>query len=100
MKLSTPLILSGEHITPISRMPIGNAAPDSYLECLLQKVIDQQPGVLPIADFCPRATGIFSLGREIPVDVGGAQGFIDNLLATDDGHLIIVETKLWRNPEA
>jgi hypothetical protein len=45
-------------------------------------------------------TGIFSLGREIPVDVGSAQGKIDNLLVTNDGHLIIVETKLWRNPEA
>jgi hypothetical protein len=31
---------------------------------------------------------------------GGRIGRIDNLLMTDDGHLVVVEMKLWRNPEA
>lgn len=30
----------------------------------------------------------------------GTDGYIDNLFLTDDAHLVIVETKLWRNPEA
>jgi hypothetical protein len=71
-----------------------------YQEWLLQEVIDRWPTVLPIGDFYPSATGLCSLGREIPVTLGGVDGFIDNLLVTDDGHLVIVETKLWRNPEA
>jgi hypothetical protein len=45
-------------------------------------------------------TDLIPLGREIPVDLGGAAGFIDNLFVTNDAHLVIVETKLWRNPEA
>jgi hypothetical protein len=45
-------------------------------------------------------TSLFSLGREIPVDIGGSEGFIDNMLVTDDGHLVVVETKLCRNAEA
>jgi hypothetical protein len=71
-----------------------------YQEWLLQKLIDEHPGILPICDFCPGVANLFSLGREIPVDIGGGQGFIDNLLVTDDGRLVLVETKLWRNPEA
>jgi hypothetical protein len=35
----------------------------------------------------------------VPVDLGAGQGFIDNLLVTNDGYLVIVETKLYRNPE-
>ncbi len=100
MKLGTPLVVSDKHTAALARIPIGSAGRESYQECFLQELIDQQPGVLPIADFCPRVTGVFTLGREVPVDLGGAQGFIDNLLITDTGQLIIVETKLWRNPEA
>ena len=33
-------------------------------------------------------------------DTGGSDGFIDNMLVTDDGHLVVVETKLWRSSEA
>jgi len=36
----------------------------------------------------------------VPVDIGGTEGFVDNLLITNDGYIVIVETKLYRNPEA
>ena len=42
---------------------------------------------------------MFSLGREVTVDLGNRLGRIDNLLVTNDGYLVIVETKLYRNPE-
>jgi hypothetical protein len=100
MTLGTPLFLSGKETKPLLRVPPATIGDENYLECLLQEIIDRQPGVLPIADFCPRVTGIFSLGREISIDIGGHQGFIDNLLVTDDGHLVVVETKLWRNPQS
>jgi hypothetical protein len=69
-------------------------------ESLLQKVIDDRPNILPIREFYPGVANLFSLGREIPVETGSGQGFIDNLLVTDDGRLVLVETKLWRNPQA
>ena len=39
---------------------------------------------------------IVSLGREIPT----AAGPIDNLFLSRNGYLVVVETKLWSNPEA
>lgn len=74
--------------------------PNSFDEKLLQTLVEAEPRVLPIRDFLPSTTATFSLAREVPVDIGGADGFIDNLLVTNDGYIVIVETKLHRNPEA
>ncbi len=72
----------------------------SFDEDLLQSIVDEVPQILPIKDFYPSTKDVRSLGREMPVDLVGRQGFIDNLLVTNDGHLVMVETKLHRNPEA
>ena len=66
----------------------------------MQQIIDICPAVLAIKEFLPAARAVCSLGREIPVDLAGKQGYIDNLLIADTGHLVLVETKLWRNNEA
>lgn len=71
-----------------------------YKEDLLQRLIQDDPHLLPINDFLPSAKSVFSLGVEIPLDVGDKSGYIDNLLITNDGRFVIVETKLWRNPES
>lgn len=103
--LGSPLLLS-DSIDPVKSCLLTRTALSKqdcdrdYQECLLQDIIDISPHVLPVADFYPSVTGLCSLGTEIPVDMGNTVGFIDNLLLTDDGHLVIVETKLWRSPEA
>lgn len=73
--------------------------PNSFNESLLQELIDATPNVLPVREYLPSTTTLFSLGREVPVDLGANTGYIDNLLVTNDGYLVIVETKLYRNPE-
>ena len=73
---------------------------DSFEEDLLQELIEESPDVLPVREFLPSTSELFSLGREVPVDIGGSEGSIDNLLVTNDGYIVIVETKLYRNPEA
>src|ERR1700739_5036756 len=100
--IGTPLLLAGEMSgTSLPPIPMPHdPATQTYQECFLQEVIDKWPNILPICDFYPTVTSLCSLGREIPVVTGGTEGFIDNLLITNDGHLVIVETKLWRNPEA
>jgi hypothetical protein len=98
----TPLLLSNDKSglllsrTSTRRDP----AVETYEETLLQEVIDRWPDMLPIGDFLPNVSSVCSLGREIPAGLGESEGYIDNLLVTDDGHLVIVETKLWKNPEA
>jgi hypothetical protein len=71
-----------------------------YREDLLQQLIADSPSLLPVKDFLPATVSLFSLGRELAVDVGGQTGYIDNLLVTNEGRLVLVETKLWRNPES
>ena len=66
-------------------------------EAWLQALLDQFPEILPVTSVDPRiSTPLLSLGREIATQVGP----IDNLFLSRSGHLVLVETKLWRNPEA
>lgn len=62
----------------------------------LQNLLAKHPSVLPTADVDPIYAPLFLIGREIPTE----NGRIDNLYVTPSGHLVIVETKLWSNPEA
>lgn len=71
-----------------------------FKEDLLQRLIADNPSLLPVRDFLPATLSVCSLGREVAVDVGGKIGYIDNLLVTNEGWLVLVETKLWRNPES
>jgi hypothetical protein len=103
-----PLLVTGSAEHPatatLSRLPLrASSQADverTFPETWLQTIIDQTPHVLPIDDFYPGATAVWSLGREIPVQTAESAKSIDNLLVTDDGHLVLVETKLARNREA
>ena len=67
-------------------------------ESWLQEMIDGAPNVLPVSQVYARATGdLHSMGREITTSDGGS---IDNVVISASGHLIVVETKLWRNHQA
>lgn len=103
MATGIPVLISASDENNIQKLrPVAFSRKDqsSFDETLLQKIVDLAPDILPIRDFYPAVTSIYSLGREIPVELGERQGFIDNLLVTNDGHLVLVETKLYRNPEA
>ena len=106
MSLGSPLLIQGGQLgelagTLLSHITMNGACSDSYQECFLQEIIDRWPKSVPVRDFYPSIGSLCSLGREVPVPLSdGKEGCIDNLLLADDGHLVIVETKLWRNPEA
>lgn len=67
-----------------------------FQEHFLQNLIRENPEILPIAEIEPSFSPPVSVGYE--VDSGS--GPMDNLLLSPRGNLTIVETKLWRNPEA
>lgn len=82
--------------TPLRRMPLAQKGSEID-EAWLQRLIHESPEVLPVKDVFARVGGrMVSLGREIPVPTG----LIDNLILSSSGHLVVVETKLWRNPQA
>lgn len=80
---------------PVERLRLLEKAFD---EDWLQNLLDQCPALLPITDIDERVElPLVSLGREVPTDAGTS---IDNLFVSKNGHVVVVETKLWRNPEA
>ena len=65
-------------------------------EDVLQKLLFHEPSILPIGEIYPDFSKLIPIMREFPVK----SGYIDVLYATPNGNICLVETKLWRNPEA
>lgn len=61
-------------------------------ESFLQEQLHKSPSILPVEEVDNSFAPLLSLGREILS--------IDNLFISPGGRITIVETKLWRNPEA
>ena len=61
-------------------------------EDFLQESLHRSPQILPVEEIDPAFSPLVSLGREIDS--------IDNLFISPAGKITLVETKLWRNPEA
>ena len=75
---------------------MSEATGKEFDEGRLQRLIFETPELLPIADIEPAFDQALPLALEVPTKVGP----IDLLLVNPRGYLTIVETKLWRNPEA
>lgn len=74
---------------------------EGYDEHFLQELMHRCPNILPLSEFFAGSVELVSLGREIAIEVGGGKvRSLDNLFVTTDGRIVMVEAKLWRNPEA
>jgi len=91
---SSPFVIndkaSGEQLLPIDYHA------RIYNEAWLQELLRQHPEILPVAEIEPVVSALIPIGREVITD----KGIIDNLFISPTGYLVLVETKLWRNPEA
>ena len=89
----TLVLIDGDDTRVIARVPQGEAR----REATLRDLIADHPGILPVHDLDP------SYGRlatvTIELNIPGV-GFVDVLLVDEHGRLVIVECKLWRNPQA
>jgi len=77
-----------EHVR-LRKIPFGSK---EYTEEYLQSLLHRSPDILPVEELDASFAPLISLGREIDG--------IDNLFISPLGRITIVETKLWRNPEA
>lgn len=95
-----PLLVSKAGAEPqivdLAPVPLRGNADGSFDEDWLQDLIFQRPGLLPISELEPSLSPCVAVCRELPTRAGP----IDNLFVTPSGGLILVECKLWRNPEA
>lgn len=83
----------------LERCPLSGTVDPSfggYDEAWVQNLIAAHPEILPIAAIEPAFAGAKSVCMELRTPAG----YIDNVLATDRGDLVLVECKLWRNPQA
>lgn len=95
------LVAPDKAVSLLTRLPFEQAAANPtkytrYDESWIQELIYAHPQLLPVSEFDRAFAPALLLAREVDTPAGP----IDVLLTSPTGHLTIVETKLWRNPEA
>ncbi|PZF71441.1 PDDEXK family nuclease [Taibaiella soli] len=88
-----PIHVENGTATNLVRLPLDGK---DFNEEWIQKLVHNNPAILPTNEIEPSFSPLIAIGREIAT----AAGYLDNLFVSPDGYLTIVETKLWRNPEA
>ena len=69
---------------------------DAVSEAYIQALVHEHPACLPIAEI----DAMFSGAVPICTELNTPAGAIDNFMVTPSGLPVLVECKLWRNPEA
>jgi hypothetical protein len=95
----SPLLIHPDGSTEtLARIPLeqNRDDPRRYDEIWVQENLYAHPEVLPIAEIDRAFAPAYPLAREVPTPVGP----IDLVLISPSGFLTLVETKLWRNPDA
>ena len=89
-----PLVVTDDGAThKLTRVPFDERR---IQEGWLQDLLERHPELLPVEDIEPAFAPLIPIGREVATPAGP----IDNLFINPDGYITLVETKLWRNPEA
>ena len=82
--------------TLLERIPLDSAAGGVQSERWLQEPLFRHPESLPVKEIDPHIGPLMPVCMEIETGAGQA----DILYLTPSGQVVLVETKLWRNPEA
>lgn len=81
----------------LARVPlVGPESSAEYSETWLQDLLYRFPEALPIAEIDGGFAGLIPVCREMNTSAGP----VDVVYLTPDGRPVLVEAKLWRNPEA
>jgi len=86
--------------SPAAFQPVALAAGNGYNERWLQERIFELPALLPMTEMFAHGESFVPLCREFPLRYGSSSVFLDILGVSATGRLVLVECKLWRNPEA
>jgi hypothetical protein len=94
---SVPLLLrsssgGAEPLKPVAQQGGGDGVSEAYIQAL----VHEHPACLPIAEI----DAMFSGPVPICTELNTPAGPIDNFMVTPSGLPVLVECKLWRNPEA
>ena len=93
----TPLLIEGGSPEPLSQVMIGDlAASDDLSEDYIRNLAFDFPSCLPVNEIDTGYRNPISVCKELSTPAGP----LDALMITTNGRLVIIEAKLWRNPEA
>lgn len=94
----TPLVLSPSGQTmPLQRvLQSGSATSRGYNEAFIQDLVIRHPNVLPLSEIDPTCVDPIPVCDELPTPAGP----IDVFMITRSGVPVLVECKLWSNPQA
>ncbi|WP_250504042.1 hypothetical protein [Caballeronia sp. AZ7_KS35] len=79
---------------------VSLSANNGRSERWLQERLFSHPSLLPIVEMFGYGEDFVPLCRELPLRYGSSKVFLDLLGVSPTGKLVLVECKLWRNPEA
>lgn len=96
--------MSRQHATPLIVPAVGNAValaalgPEAHgwSEAAVQALVQAHPACLPIREIDP----LFADPVPLCTEMNTGAGPIDNVMITSSGLPVLVECKLWRNPQA
>lgn len=71
-----------------------------YNEGWIQNLIFNHPNLLPVKEIEPGFSNIYPVCKELVVRIDQRECRLDNLFVSENGELVLVECKLWRNTEA
>lgn len=66
----------------------------------LQKVLFENSDLIPINEVLPGTGGFVPICRELTIPKAGGSVYLDIFGVTPEGKLVLIECKLWRNPQA
>ena len=89
----TLVLLDNDSTQVVRRVPHGEAR----REATLRDMIADHPSMLPVHDLDPSYGRLITVTKELSI-LG--VGSVDILLMDEHGRLVVVECKLWRNPQA
>jgi hypothetical protein len=93
---STPILLTSGVVRAVALTPVGQPGDDLASEADIQALVHAHPECLPIAEIDRMFLGPVPICTELNTQAGP----IDNFMVTASGLPVLVECKLWRNPEA
>lgn len=92
---ASPVLVGETSSSPL--VPISlNDAGGGFSEAWLQNLIHDHPDILPVNEIEPGFGELIAVAKEVSTK----HGPIDNLMVTPEGNIVLIEVKLWRNPEA
>ena len=83
----------------LERVPLGQPNRE-FDEKWLQGLLFSHPELIPMFEIIPGTVGFAPVCRELSLPKSGGLVFLDIFGVTAEGRLVLIECKLWRNPQA